>query len=621
MSDQPAPRPTHPFVSIRAKVVLALLLATVPIVVILGYFGLESSTNLLRAQAVDYMRVLAMMHARRLEEGITRGMADARYLSSSDWVAQFAQACARPDGSSAEQTARIARDFGDLADAARIYSEVRYIDASGRERARVIFQPDHVEVAPDRRLRDRSNRAYFRAAMHIEAGEVYVSSLNLDRESGRVERPLRPVMHFASPVVVDGKAVGIVVLNLATDTVLPAVPGQEASVFLADEDGWYLAHTNPAKAWSGPENLGTGGSLWQDMGEKAASALQPVPTVITAKGDLYATRPIVVDAEPQPFYLIMGVETPDAIVFKDLRDFRRYFWGLLVVGFVVPVVAGLVLSSYFLRPVYKLHTAVHEVAGGNLDATVEVTSDDEFHELANDFNAMAARLREYREEERLAVVGRMAAALIHDIRNPLGSVSAFARLLATSGLSDEERRATADKAVAQVQRIVGMLQELLEFSRGEGGRLEAKPVQVDRLLADLEPELRARCKEQGTELVLSSEGSGHLEADPEKLRRAILNITANSLEAMGHGGKLSIRSKCDGQGAEIVVTDTGPGIPAEILDSVFEPFVSRGKSEGTGLGLAITKAIVEAHGGRLEAANPPGGGAAFTIWLPTAGRG
>lgn len=109
---------------------------------------------------------------------------------------------------------------------------------------------------------------------------------------------------------------------------------------------------------------------------------------------------------------------------------------------------------------------------------------------------------------------------------------------------------------------------------------------------------------------------GYVQADREKLRRAIVNIATNALEAMGDGGTLALRATSDGQGVRIAVSDTGPGIPEKIADRLFEPFVSHAKPNGTGLGLAITSAIVEAHGGCIEAANKPDGGAVFTIWLP-----
>lgn len=604
------------FVSIRFKLVLALLLATVPMVAVIGYLGLESSSNLLRTQAMHYMQMLSMMYARRIEEAVGRGIADAGYLARAEYVRRFAQACSRPEGPPAAEYDQTIREFAALADATGIYCQVRYLDSSGRERARVEYEDGHAHPVSEEELQDKGGAYYFREAIAALPGHVYVSDLDLNREFGRIERPLRPVIRFAAPVVDDGERLGVVVLNLVGDALLPSSSSGDISLFLADAEGWYLHHTDARKAWSGPRNLRTGYNLWRDIGREAAVALQPRAAVIRTRGHLLATWPILASVPPRSDYLILGVDASESVLFADLRDFRRWFWTVLAVAFVGPVLAGLVLATYFLRPVRKLREAVHQMAGGDLAANVKVTSRDEFQELAEDFNAMARRLRKYRQQERLTLIGRVAASIIHDIRNPLNSITVFVRLLAAGQLAGHERDEMADKAVSQVRRIVGMLQEILDFSRGQDEYLETQPVSIMQLLDDVRTELEPRCEETGTELVIEQSGECELNADPGKLRRAILNVTSNALEAMGRGGTLTIGCKREDGGVRITIADTGPGVAEEVLDRLFDPFVTHGKSNGTGLGLPITKAIVEAHGGRLQWSNRPEGGAEFAIWLP-----
>ncbi|MFQ5811433.1 MAG: HAMP domain-containing protein, partial [Armatimonadota bacterium] len=438
-------------VSVRAKLILALLLATVPTVGVLAYFGLESTSGLLRSQALDRMGMLAMAQAREMEDAIEHAIGDARYLARSPAVRAFARVCAGRDAPSDEARTHLLEEFVALAEASALYCQIRYLDGAGHERARIDYDGRRAHIVPERGLQDKSDRYYFREAMAAAPNEVYVSPLDLNRENGQFEQPLRPVLRFVSPVVDDGSGSGVVVLNLQAGPLLPTIRQGVSAAFVADPDGWYLSHTDAAKAWSGPENLNTGQHLRADFGRQANAVVRPEPATVQASGHLVGTWPIMINSPPRRSYLVVGVQEAEATAFAAQRDFRRFFWTLIGISFVIPVLAGLALAAYFLRPLGKLRGAVHAVAEGDLEAAADVNSCDEFQELADDFNAMAARLREHHEEERLALVGRMASGLTHDIKNALSSTTAFARLLAASDLSDEERESMADRAVAQVE--------------------------------------------------------------------------------------------------------------------------------------------------------------------------
>jgi signal transduction histidine kinase len=116
-------------------------------------------------------------------------------------------------------------------------------------------------------------------------------------------------------------------------------------------------------------------------------------------------------------------------------------------------------------------------------------------------------------------------------------------------------------------------------------------------------------------------GGGQVEGNPQKLRQVVLNLVKNGAEAAGAGGRVSVRiSPRAGGGAEVVVSDSGPGLPAEAAGKLFEPFFTT-KPSGTGLGLAVSLGIVQAHGGTVEAASPPSAGAQFTVRLPASPPG
>lgn len=582
---------------------------------LVGWFGLATASNLLRNQAVLAMEEHARLQARPLEEAISSGIADARYLSLVKDVRLLAAAAADGDPS-AEQRRHVSESFLALAESAGLYSEVRLLDPDGNETARIESSPERARVVPEQELRRQVQAPFLPIALQMPRGGVFVSPLHLARRG--TERPTgdQAVIRFAAPVLQDGKALGAVVLTADVTARMPRDAYTGGSTFLVDPDGWYLSHTKPESAWSGPQDRNTGQHLVRDFGSDAALILQPVGGMALTQGSILATYPISFGNVRAGQFAVLCVEARETAILAPVRDYERFFWVVLAVSFVAPLLAGVALGTFFLRPVRQLREGVHAIAEGNLDTSLTVDSADEFQLLADDFNAMARRLQAYRQEERLAVVGRMAATIIHDIKNPLAALTTMAQLVTKQELTPEQRAEFGQRVKAQSDRILTMLQEILDFSRSGRCDITVCPHQLSELLAELAEELEPRCAEHGVTVDWAGAADCIVAADAQKLRRALGNIIINAAEAAGEGGSVTVRSLCDPQGVTIAIADNGPGIPEEVRDRIFEPFLTHGKEHGTGLGLAITQAVVQAHGGRVEAANQSEGGAVFTVWLP-----
>ncbi len=220
--------------------------------------------------------------------------------------------------------------------------------------------------------------------------------------------------------------------------------------------------------------------------------------------------------------------------------------------------------------------------------------------------------------ERLAAIGSHASRLVHDVRSPMSAISAGARMMARPDLDDEAREEMADIVVAQVQRLADMSGEVLEYARGND-HLELRDCHLNELVEEVAGLQRNRLQEAGVHLDVSLGDDAVLRADPAGLHRVLTNLLENAKEAVSDGGRVQLTTAARGAKALIRVWDDGPGIPDEIADRIFEPFVTHGKHQGTGLGLAIAKEIVAAHGGELTAESRPGQGATFTISLPLRG--
>ncbi len=290
-----------------------------------------------------------------------------------------------------------------------------------------------------------------------------------------------------------------------------------------------------------------------------------------------------------------------------------------ILGFLVTI--WIVLT---LRPLRQLHDGVRSVASGNYRDRVLVTGGTEVADLAREFNAMAAAIEEREQDlvrsERLAAVGKMAAVITHEIRNPLSSIGLNTELLEEDLIRfgvPLEARNLCGAIHAEVDRLAAITEEYLRFARLPKPRLERE--QVNGIVAGVIEFQRGELVNEGVRVIAElADGLPLISADEAQLRGAFLNLMRNSVEAMaGTGGVLTVATRKNGASVEIQVRDTGPGIAPDNLTRIFEPFFST-KERGTGLGLALTEQIVAEHGGRIAVDSTLGRGTTFTISLPAA---
>jgi PAS domain S-box-containing protein len=236
------------------------------------------------------------------------------------------------------------------------------------------------------------------------------------------------------------------------------------------------------------------------------------------------------------------------------------------------------------------------------------------------------RLKEQvRRNDRLAAVGQMAAAVAHEIRNPLGGIEGFAALLARDIPKNDPKSALVEKILAGTKSLNRVVSELLAFTR---------PMKFEFEMIDCEELLKSVLAltgdgNNGVAVSIETDGAdspASLVGDAEKLKQVFLNIVLNAFQSMPNGGELRIRIRREQQREEreaplltVAFTDTGCGIPEEVLPRIFEPFFTT-KEKGTGLGLAVAARIVEGHGGRIAATSTEGVGSRFEISLPCAAR-
>ena len=326
-------------------------------------------------------------------------------------------------------------------------------------------------------------------------------------------------------------------------------------------------------------------------------------------------------------FIIVVLDSAHTLTNVLERQSSRSALYTLAVLFVTTLVTGFFVWR-FTRPVKELSTAARQVAGGNFDVQVPADRLDEMGTLASAFNEMTAKLGRARElesqlhqAEKAAVVGRLAAAIAHEIRNPLNYINlTLDHFRSSFAPSDLQKKATfvqlTDQLKTEVARINRHISDFLKYSRPT--KLELQDVDIRAEAEDALRLVEVRAEECGIKTNIVQEGAlPTVVADRDSLRSVFTNLVINAVEAIdGDGGSISIKlSNPEANSVKVEVTDSGRGIAAEDIPKVFEPYFST-KDTGTGLGLAIVKKAIDDHGGTISVASKEGSGTTFTIILP-----
>ncbi len=285
----------------------------------------------------------------------------------------------------------------------------------------------------------------------------------------------------------------------------------------------------------------------------------------------------------------------------------------------------------FTRPIADLSEAARRVAAGDLSYRVRDAGQrtDEVGQLASQFNLMTAELEKSRhleaqlqQAEKSAVVGRLASAIAHEIRNPLNYINlTLDHLRAKFAPSEDGKRGDFEKLTAQLKKEVGrinnQISDFLRYSRPL--KLDLQPIEARQAVEDSLRIVEPQAEDQNIVIsLIERENVPYILGDAEVLRSVFSNLFINAVQAMEKtGGNLNVTISPDGDSVVIEVADTGGGISAENLGKIFEPYFST-KETGTGLGLAIVKKIVDDHSGTIAVESQMNEGTKFIVKLPKA---
>lgn len=304
---------------------------------------------------------------------------------------------------------------------------------------------------------------------------------------------------------------------------------------------------------------------------------------------------------------------------QQLSRFTRLVALLAAAAMAIGFFLVVRLSDTFAKPLGNLVKAVRALEKGDFTYPVVVHSGDELAEVTQAFDQMRSSLRESQhhllQNERLATIGQMASSISHDMRYPLTTVVANAEFLSEETLTAGQRQDLYGEVRSAVEQINGLIESLLEFSRGR-----ETPRRVTVALGDVIDRaihsVRSRPEFHAVEVQSACPPALECQADPMKLERALRNLLVNACEAAEESGKVGVSAETADGNVEIRVIDNGSGVADEIRATLFQPFVSHGKAAGTGLGLAVVQKICRDHGGDAVLESSAPGRTVFRMTIP-----
>jgi signal transduction histidine kinase len=432
-----------------------------------------------------------------------------------------------------------------------------------------------------------------------------------------VDDDLLPTALVAAPIGRGGRQAGWLVGEFSIEELWRLTGririGTSGYAMVVSPRGELLAHGNPEER----SKVARGESVASDPVVVALRSATPgTPEVRERRGADGASMLVVGVRVPDLGWMVL-VEQPTREAFATARRHERDLIAAISLALLIMLLAGLVWGRSLILPILDLIRATEAIADGRLGERVRITSKSEIGRLGHAFNRMAGRLGDLqddvRKQERHAMFGRVAAGLVHDLSHPFKNIQNNCRLVLKMHDDPEYLelfRRTTDREFAHIKRV---FEDLRNIARPMP--MERFPLDLNRLAADVAEAMRANASAAGLTVDVDlAPGPLYIEGDVFALSRVCRNLVMNAIEATTPGGRITVGTAAADGHARLSVTDTGCGIPAERIDTMFEDFHTT-KRQGLGLGLAIAKKIVDQSGGTITAMSRVGAGTTFVVSL------
>ncbi|KJS30449.1 MAG: hypothetical protein VR64_15840 [Desulfatitalea sp. BRH_c12] len=604
---------TKPIIlTLKAKlVILFLILALLPSVII-GAFSIRITEKVIVTLVLQQLENVAADKAAILERWLEERKADLQVIAGTSIVQTMTPEDIGP------YLTLVQDHYG-------VYRDISVMDANGG----VVFSSRGQKPDVDNATWDD-----FSAGRALQISDITYSPN--DKES---------TFNIAVPISQNQEIKGTVYGTVGTSSILYSILtvslGRTGECYLVDKNGTFLAHKEPNRILR--ENISQSESFKNIFNQRDRHG-----TYLDYRGiEVFTTSRKVGGTE---WYLVVEQDRDEA--FESAQSLKRYVYLTVLLCIVSAFLITWVVSYHVVRPIRELSRSANILAQSQFTTTeVKTRRQDEIGILYNAFENMALRVRErqntlektvYQKDaalketdltlkqirliaersEKFAAIGRLGAAVAHEIRTPLTSLKLFLESVQSDIEISPEYVEDFDIAMRQIRRIESAINRFLEYTKPQ--ELAFAQISVADLIAGVVFMIRPMANKQECVLDIAVEnGLPPIRGDKRFLEESLVNLFINSLEAMPFNGKLSVTATQDrlqenGHASACVridVRDSGPGISEAHIDLIFDPFFTT-KSAGTGLGLPLVINTIQRHGGRVHVANHATGGAIFSLFIP-----
>src|SRR4051794_29334449 len=397
---------------------------------------------------------------------------------------------------------------------------------------------------------------------------------------------------FLEPIDIGGHSVGMLAVGYEVDAAVAADVTRVASsdVGFGYERRLIISTVAPARQADLAAYVGALGGTGNG------------PSDVSLGGERFLASSVRLSAAGGPLVTLTFLRSVDQAT-AFLRSLNRWIAAIGVAAVLAGSALVFIVSTTFTRPLGRLVSGVRALEQGDFDFPLDRRGSDEVATLTAAFERMRHTLQDAQthlvEAEQLATIGRMASTMSHDLRHPLTAILAYAEFLSERDLTDAQRHDFFEEIRIAVNRMLDEINSLLGFSK-ERERIEPAHARVDAVLDRAIRTVKALPEFASVSIALAPGDPCVGWFDAGKLERVMLNLLFNAAEAVSpETGWIEVSCRTTAAGTEILIADNGPGIPDDIKDSLFRPFVSSGKEKGIGLGLTVVQNVMRQHGGEV----------------------
>ncbi len=383
---------------LKKKLLLSLLLVALLPTVLLGGYSLYSANKSLRENSILSLGSKTTLTSERIETFLENISSDIYYLRDSSSIRLYLSSLnTENERSKVLLRKNVEMSLREFVNKKKIYQQARYIDITGKEVVRINYDGINTKTVSPNDLQNKKGSYYFDEAINLPEGEIVISKMDLNKENGEIEYPIRPTIRYATPVFDnEDQLQGIVILNVSVNKLFNIITKQEANnelIVLIDKDGYFYHHPDESKTWGSKHDLGTEKNLFTDNPQ--------IKTIITqldkqdyaeTGGDIMSYKVIHVGRDQPPIGTLITL-VPKSVIFAPLISFVWIFIAITLLASILTFALASMLSGSISSPLLKLKEEFKRLAKGDFDSPIDVETSDEVGDVSHEIEKLRRSMK------------------------------------------------------------------------------------------------------------------------------------------------------------------------------------------------------------------------------------